>query len=634
MLNIALLFGEVGFISRKKIIDGIRAASSEDECNLFLFSCEGWRFDRFKKYQIGEYTIFQLPDYKKFDGVIVDFNSIKDLSTQKYIRKQLIKADVPYASFFSDGNANVSVITENYNGIHQIIEHLVSVHHVKEIHYISGTKHNIDATEREYAYISALKEFNLPFEENYISNGSFEYYGGKNVIDTYMATGRKLPDAFIAANDTMAIGVIKSLQSYGYRVPEDIIVTGYDFHDYSQLITPRLTTVNKKDEQVGKQIYYRLKQAIADKSLKIRDIVKGEMVLGHSCGCQSEAIQQDEVIIDRILENQIYIDNNMDYLKSIAIEFSNIDKFDYFQKELKAYINLMKWDYCYLCMCCSETQYHQEIEATASGKQIERDLTRYTETVNVPLAFENGEWTSYANFPRTMLLPPDCKKPEHGIYYIIMPIHYDDICIGYCVVGNKKDTPADRFIQHMVINVNNALGNIYQKELMQHMFQRLNRKSILDELTGLYNRFGLWENMEHFLSIATDSKSCVAILFFDLDCLKYVNDMYGHEEGDQYIKSMAYIMTKCFGSDDILVRYGGDEFIACTLLQSKDEIEEKITHIQQEIAAYNTLGLTQQLSTSIGYSFCDDIASIEVNKMSEQADEAMYRNKRTKKRHF
>lgn len=632
MLNIALLFGEVGFISRKKIIDGIRAASAEDKCNLFLFSCEGWRFDPFIKFQIGEYNIFRLPDYKKFDGVIVDFNSIKDLSTQKYIRKQLIQAEVPYASFFSDGNANVTVITENYNGIHQIIEHLVNVHHVKEIHYISGTTHNIDATEREYAYISTLKEFHLPFEENYISNGSFEYYGGKNVIDTYIATGRKLPDAFIAANDAMAIGAIKSLQAHGYRVPEDIIVTGYDHHDYSQLMNPKLTTVNKKDEEVGRQIYRRLKQAIADRSLKVRDIIKGEMVLGCSCGCQQKEFKPDEVIIDRILENQIYIDNNMDYLKSISIEFSNIDKFDYFLKELKAYINLMKWDYFYLCLCCSETQYLQELEATASGTKVTRDLTKYTETVNIPLAFENGEWTSYADFPRTMLLPPDCKRPEYGIYYIFMPIHQDDTCIGYCVVGNKKDTPASRFIQHMIINVNNALGNIYQKELMQHMFQRLNQKSTLDELTGLYNRHGLWENLESFLSIATQSKLCVAILFFDLDCLKYVNDVYGHEEGDQYIKSLAHIITKCFGNNDLLVRYGGDEFIACTLLQNEKEIEEKITHIYQEIAIYNSSGLTQQLSTSIGYSFCNDVASIDVNKMIEQADEAMYINKKAKKR--
>lgn len=530
-----------------------------------MFSCEGWRFDRFIKYQIGEYNIFRLPDYSYFDGVIVDFNSIKDLSTQKFIRQQLANAKIPYASFFSDANANVSVIMENQSSIHNIVEHLVKVHNVKEIHYISGTKHNIDATEREYAYISALKEFNLPFEESFISNGAFEYYGGK------------------------------------------------------------------KDEEVGWQIYIRLKQAIEDKSFRAKDIMKGEMILGCSCGCIEKTQNADPLLVDQILEQQIYIDNNMDYLKSISIEFSNIDNFDYFRKELKAYVDLMNWDYFYLCLGGSEKQYFEEVECAASGNPIDRDTTKYTDSFTAPLAYEQGKWTQYGSFDRALLFPPDCKRPASGIYYIFMPIHHDDNCIGYCIVGNKEDCPAFRFIQHMVINVNNALGNIYHKQLMQQMFQRLNQKSIVDELTGLYNRFGLWENINHMIDTATTHKLSVAILFFDLDGLKSVNDIYGHEEGDQYIKSMAYILTKCFGKDDILVRYGGDEYIACTLVCKEIDIHKKIERIQKEIEHYNTLGLTQRLSTSIGYSYCNHIASIDISQMIEQADNAMYINKKAKK---
>ena len=82
------------------------------------------------------------------------------------------------------------------------------------------------------------------------------------------------------------------------------------------------------------------------------------------------------------------------------------------------------------------------------------------------------------------ILPGECMDKKDGIYYIVMPIHYRELCIGYCVVGNDHKKVEQRFIQHLVLNINNALGEIREYEIMQTMFANINEKWMYDELTG------------------------------------------------------------------------------------------------------------------------------------------------------
>lgn len=157
------------------------------------------------------------------------------------------------------------------------------------------------------------------------------------------------------------------------------------------------------------------------------------------------------------------------------------------------------------------------------------------------------------------LLPPGSLGKREGDYYIIMPVHQDENCIGYCVIGNYKNLEDGKFLQHLVLNIDYAIGNIQKKDIMHTMLARINQKWMYDELTGICNRSGLWKQADEFVVRAKKQNKVLAVLFFDLDGLKTVNDVNGHEAGDRYIRSMADILRICRKEADILVRYGGDE---------------------------------------------------------------------------
>lgn len=95
--------------------------------------------------------------------------------------------------------------------------------------------------------------------------------------------------------------------------------------------------------------------------------------------------------------------------------------------------------------------------------------------------------------------------------------------------------------------------------------QKLTAEAYHDSLTGIGNRYFLIEQMEKLLN----SKRQLTFCYCDLDHLKYVNDTYGHLEGDWYICHFVHTMKKFIRKEDILARIGGDEF--CLVLEGLRE---------------------------------------------------------------
>jgi diguanylate cyclase (GGDEF)-like protein/PAS domain S-box-containing protein len=154
--------------------------------------------------------------------------------------------------------------------------------------------------------------------------------------------------------------------------------------------------------------------------------------------------------------------------------------------------------------------------------------------------------------------------------------------------------------------------------------------SLIDELTGLYNRRGfLAVTEQHVAAIRRDNKIPI-VLYADLDGLKQINDSYGHHEGDRALSTAAQILKETFRSSDILARLGGDEFVALAAIEEDEGAESLTDRLQEQFRASNALRTrAYDLSVSVGVAnFEDDRYSIE--ELMAQADRAMYEEKRRK----
>ena len=162
------------------------------------------------------------------------------------------------------GDKITTISLENRTGIYNIVKHLVKEHNAKEFFYVSGPLNSSDAIERKEAFLEALKDNGIDFDQENIFYGDFQYLSGQKAIEYLLTNKRFLPDAIVAANDFMAIGVMNGLKKAGLRVPQDVIVTGYDNCAMAELIHPRLTTVARDVFKAGKDAFRLLDKTIKE----------------------------------------------------------------------------------------------------------------------------------------------------------------------------------------------------------------------------------------------------------------------------------------------------------------------------------------------------------------------------------
>ncbi len=155
-----------------------------------------------------------------------------------------------------------------------------------------------------------------------------------------------------------------------------------------------------------------------------------------------------------------------------------------------------------------------------------------------------------------------------------------------------------------------------------------------DPLTGLLNRRSFWANLERELEMARKTSQPLSIMMIDLDNFKYINDTYGHKFGDEVLKQSAEFFKNIFRKEDIVARYGGDEF--CVILKGTDrETAELLAkRFENDLKEFNISapdGKILNLEASVGIAtFPEDGEDPET--LFRTADRKMYKLKQEKKK--
>ena len=158
----------------------------------------------------------------------------------------------------------------------------------------------------------------------------------------------------------------------------------------------------------------------------------------------------------------------------------------------------------------------------------------------------------------------------------------------------------------------------------------LERLSITDGLSGLYNYRYLIRSLESELRRAKRYDRTLALLLMDIDYFKNLNDSYGHRCGDYVIKTVSKLLKTNVRATDVVARYGGDELAVMLIETSTKSAHEVAEKLKKEIGSYLFQWQTNQLSVnvSIGLAVAPAPGIQEVSHLVEAADRALYQAKR------
>lgn len=154
-----------------------------------------------------------------------------------------------------------SVLINNADAARMITEHILDNGHT-EIGYLRGSFRIKGFRSRFVGFQTALKKRRIPYKEEYTITLGTSLNGAYQDMLQYLRKGNRLPTAFFADNDMIALGAMKALQEMGYRVPEDISLVGFDDLPFSAISTPALTTLRVPNKEMGKMAVRRLAELV------------------------------------------------------------------------------------------------------------------------------------------------------------------------------------------------------------------------------------------------------------------------------------------------------------------------------------------------------------------------------------
>jgi diguanylate cyclase (GGDEF)-like protein len=176
-----------------------------------------------------------------------------------------------------------------------------------------------------------------------------------------------------------------------------------------------------------------------------------------------------------------------------------------------------------------------------------------------------------------------------------------------------------------------ALVRALRYSIERHRLQKnLQNLSLLDDLTGLYNRRGFLALAEQHLRMI-QRKGAALLIYLDLDDLKLINDSYGHLEGNRALIVTANVLRACFRQSDILARLGGDEFCVLMTDAVQDSSHQVRKRLQQRTDFINALSSWNfRLSLSVGIADVPVVHQPSLDHLLRIADTHMYAEKRKK----
>ena len=490
-----------------RIMKGIFEQCKKYDYDVAVFSTLVPVSHTFQDYLKGESTIYDLMNLDELDGIIVGTLSVcKDeltwlrdelLDKLKDYTKPVVSIDLPFGDY-------ETVYTDDSSAFSRITEHILDIHHCKNIYFLTGMKGYDVSEERLSGFMKEMERRGLPVSEEQIFYGNFWYDGGEILADKIADNEVPMPDAVICASDHMAIGVANRLEKRGIKVPEQIIVTGFDATAEAAINDLTITTYRPDIDIAAMKAVNKIRAEI-EPGAHIEDVFKNAqsgLRICASCGCQENVayvkhrlsdslynVHQnygDDTIwsrigISRLLESYMY----EDLTKSIAPEecLKKIYHSSYLVKPFSHY---------YLCL----REDWLDIEEGTEERYPERMKIVISATahddMNDILKEDYATNTSEVIFDTKKMLPQIHEEREEACVFYFAPVHFIADSLGYLVVQCplEQEHKINHVFRNWVRYINNALKMISVQNKLRVFSER-------DAMTGLYNRRGMRAHLEN-----------------------------------------------------------------------------------------------------------------------------------------
>ncbi|MBP3721527.1 MAG: GGDEF domain-containing protein [Clostridia bacterium] len=570
-----------------------------------------------------ERELFRFAPVEDLDGLILVPDSYEVTHNREALEQEIRRrARAPIVSLRSMDSLGDCVFMDEKRAIRPLVRHLIEEHGIRRLAYLGGFPGHLPTQQREDAFREEIRTHGLTFDEQYFMRGNMWYSSGPRAYAYFFEKLEEPPEAIVCANDYMACGLIEELQRHGIRVPEDVIVTGFDHSLRDGQGSVSLTTIEQDYREMAERAVLQLEKRMnGEDTGEAKQIgISGRLILGESCGCGRNREEGLKALV-REQERRI---NDM-YLREFDITYLSLE----------------------LAECDSVSQLRETLDRKAGEMPGQRDYylclfeeeqgektffaERMTDRVRTAAVIRDGKArpAPKESMDRRQLLPGEAWESDTPQVFLLSMLYLREQMFGYSVIRYAEGFLPNVYYQHRDIIITGALRNIRNHQMLRALYEERRIASITDPLTGLYNRRGLEEQIMPRWEEYCAEELPTAFVYFDMDYLKQINDRFGHAAGDEAICLMARAVREAVPAGTVYARMGGDEFLAVLPGMPEDAVRELMNAFEERLDRLQEKEeFPFQVQSSIGAYQVKLRKGITMQQCILRSDKMMYEIKR------
>lgn len=585
----------------------------EHNCRVVFYSTQTDFKDDIHREQIGnsEMAIFDVIDVEKFDAIVLMSESFKENELKTRFVKRALSANVPVISVetFMDGCMNVEF--DYKTPFRAIVEHMVEYHGYKKINFMSGNKGISFAEDRLQIYKEVLEKNGIKYDDKRVYYGDFWELPTIAAMDKMFEDWDEMPEAIICANDVMAITVCDCLKKKGYKVPQDIAVSGFDGMEIEKYHYPRLLTSGNNDSMFVEGIF----TLINSKNFRVEEkkiIIPAysEIQIGGSCGCSAmETVNAAEEMVKLKTDMQEQMIYQSRLGRTIVSSGDNKEQ-GMVEKIIPKHLGVLNYyDFWFVAK-------HRLLTDSYLPSTEEDDVKNIIHYKVKDKAVD----VEYITGMKDYEIVPDFYEyleSEHPL--LVMSVQNPEDEMGYAVIRFDEDKFKCLSYAGFLSHFRYLLEMIRMSKVAMDVYRN-------DALTEIMNRNGFYEKYQNIMRNNVVEE--ITVISMDLYKFKDINDTFGHAEGDIALMNVGRIINESLQKGEIGARFGGDEFlIVLYKANQRERKDEIIKSLEEKADEYNRNNRKDyKILFSIG-TYTGNVQERNLDYILRQADKHMYKHK-------
>ncbi|MBQ6399308.1 MAG: EAL domain-containing protein [Clostridia bacterium] len=515
-------------------------------------------------------SVYRAIHYDLFSALVIISGSFHDEALFDDIVREATAHGVPVISVGSPHAGCHSIVNDPVPAYKALLRHVIGEHGARDTFFISGIPDEENAEQRLKCYREVLAEFSLPFLQENLDWGYYWSRPAVSITERLIREREKMPQAIFCANDAMALSVCETLQAHGLRVPEDVIVTGFDGIPAASMVRPRLTTVRDDQAELADQTVDLIRRLAAGEAGMKQLTHVFHPVYSESCGCHDAPDSQyDALTLFHTLSAEHSHENHLYH--TVERMLMQTEQQDFLRILSHA---LPEYSAVYLNRRYLEGAESGDYQST----EIEEALIRipHTQAPELPVP----ELTHlHHNSP---------VSPIRSGITLVSAIHSDEAVFGYFSAQTQNLRRDSQLLKRMADVLNLVftiqLGNRRQRNLLSH----IEKSMYLDALTGLNNLKGLTRWFADFSDQKENHRKYIALSVYEISRYAFIYENYGIEETESVVQRIAQALRRVNPEALQVARISDTTFVVFDCAGSEPLLSARISRTVEEF--YRTMG--------------------------------------------